>query len=312
MTDIEHDLLKIRNATGEPLRSEILVLRESEDRATLVLKANGGNPPLNPDYNGALEEILRRSLDNGYALESVRVVSSTADQYPDVDPEIDIGGYPVVAGRDDVPELRTRIQSAVAKKFQRPDARGSGNRQKKIELEFSSLSRGRQLRTVLSTEQLGRTASVGTDYEADEDVVVTIRNGELSLDAATREEGLRRHATAQNSLRRFVLENGFVQVRATSNVDLAWSERDSLDEELWIAEVKGLTEDNERGQLRLGLGQIIDFVDEDVSRGRQVRGVLFVSQPPRNERWTEKCARAGIILAWPGNWPSRSSSRSEI
>ncbi len=303
MPEMDHTV-EIRIGEGPPLDSELLVVAGSADMATVLVKsAGGGVPPRNPDYSRALDELLRRALVAGFALDSVRVVSSTANDFPEESPEIDIGGYPVRAGESGVSGLRSRIQTAVAGKFQRPGARG-GNSQKKTELDFSSAGRGSALAEILSGASSGSTAVDGADYRADEEVVVTLKDGKPSLDASAREEGLRRHATAQNLLLNFVIENRFVQTLVESNVDVAWTLGESAsDDELWLAEVKGLTEGNERGQPRLGLGQIIDFVDHEVSLGRAVRGVLFVSQQPSRERWVDKCARAGIVLSWPGNWP---------
>ena len=86
------------------------------------------------------------------------------------------------------------------------------------------------------------------------------------------------------------------------NVDAAWTMLGS--DVIYVAEVKGITQANQVGQLRLGLGQVIDFaVEIEHLSKRPVKAVLFVSEEPTVNRWFEKCERSLVELAWPTRLP---------
>jgi hypothetical protein len=50
----------------------------------------------------------------------------------------------------------------------------------------------------------------------------------------------------------------------------------------------------------MGLGPLLDYVDQLQHRANTVTGVLWVEHAPADERWIALCQRAGICLAWPG------------
>ena len=67
-----------------------------------------------------------------------------------------------------------------------------------------------------------------------------------------------------------------------------------------MAEVKSLTEDNEVRQLRLGLGQVLNYAYLlDWPEAKTVQLVLAVERPPAAEYWTALCKDNGVILTWP-------------
>jgi len=66
-----------------------------------------------------------------------------------------------------------------------------------------------------------------------------------------------------------------------------------------VVEVKSLTNANEAGQIRPGLGQILDYRHLLERAGETVRAVLAVEKEPTNPRWTDLCARHGAELVWP-------------
>lgn len=92
--------------------------------------------------------------------------------------------------------------------------------------------------------------------------------------------------------------------------DVLWSSGS----ELTVCEVKSLTAKNQAGQLRKGIGQLLDYADDfrekrrlrqDVSAAlgeiSHVRCVLWVGRvPKRKKHWVRVCRGAGITLAWPG------------
>lgn len=89
---------------------------------------------------------------------------------------------------------------------------------------------------------------------------------------------------------------------------------------VFVAEVKSLTASNETRQLRLGLGQVLDYADRLTAaltadatsggRGVHVRPVLAVERAPTEAtRWEALCARCGVALLWPGKQSSATSQR---
>lgn len=74
----------------------------------------------------------------------------------------------------------------------------------------------------------------------------------------------------------------------------------------WVAEVKSLTNENEDHQLRLGLGQVLQYRHWiAASLGApltQIQAVLMVeTKPTHAPEWKAVCAGAGVILGWPGS-----------
>jgi hypothetical protein len=92
--------------------------------------------------------------------------------------------------------------------------------------------------------------------------------------------------------------------------DIAW--RDDAGGAAFICEVKSLTEENETRQVRLAIGQVLDYVHALDSRREAgtlpphwqgvnaFRGVVALErQPAGHVHWTGLCERHGIILTWP-------------
>ena len=75
-----------------------------------------------------------------------------------------------------------------------------------------------------------------------------------------------------------------------------------------MAEVKSLTEDNEVRQLRLGLGQVLNYAYLlDWPEAKTVQLVLAVERPPAAEYWTALCKDNGVILTWPKKFGGSST-----
>ena len=77
--------------------------------------------------------------------------------------------------------------------------------------------------------------------------------------------------------------------------DLGWSHRSGW----YVVEVKSLTDQNEARQLRLGLGQVLDYHDALSRRHPTVRAVIAVERRPRDPRWVSLCERHDVLLVWP-------------
>lgn len=80
------------------------------------------------------------------------------------------------------------------------------------------------------------------------------------------------------------------------NFDLAWE----VNGVLYVAEIKSLHQLNERNQIRLGIGEVIDFAH----RLGGARKVLAVEREPSDPEWPYVCSDAGIQLVWPGRFKS--------
>ena len=138
-----------------------------------------------------------------------------------------------------------------------------------------------------------RRAAIGGDYVDADESVLTREGVVFKRDPQQVDRGLRAHAMTQNMLANWLRERAIVPLRAGSvNFDLAWE----VDGGLYVAEIKSLHEVNERNQIRLGMGEVIDFA----YRLGGARKVLAVEREPHESRWTEVCAFAGIRLVWPG------------
>ncbi|MET8049067.1 hypothetical protein ABZU75_15855 [Streptosporangium sp. NPDC005286] len=140
---------------------------------------------------------------------------------------------------------------------------------------------------------------VGVGYrEADEEVVPAPAASTPNLELNGR--NLRAHRRLQNQLAAGLRDRGIEPLSpgpSDPDFDLAWRPGPGC---LTVCEIKSLTPTNEINQLRLGLGQVLDYVDQLRSRAETVLGLLWIERTPTDSRWIELCHRAGIHLAWPG------------
>lgn len=110
--------------------------------------------------------------------------------------------------------------------------------------------------------------------------------------------GLSTHRQTENLTAAFLTENGFTPHDPTvggPNFDLAWYVNDIL----VVCEVKSITPANERGQIRLGLGQVLDYAFVLSAAGHTVEPWLIVDHEPSSAHWVDLCAANGVTLCWP-------------
>lgn len=140
-----------------------------------------------------------------------------------------------------------------------------------------------------------RRMAIGGDY-VDVDESVSTREGVVfKKDPQQVDRGLRGHATTQNALADWLRRQGITPLRAgTVNFDLAWE----IEGALYVAEIKSLHELNERNQIRLGIGEVLDFAH----RLGGAHKVLAVEREPSDPEWLEVCSDAGIQLVWPSRF----------
>jgi hypothetical protein len=144
--------------------------------------------------------------------------------------------------------------------------------------------------------------SLSTGYRTADETVTTEQRDPFDTDPDRIDRGLRAHRRTQNALAEYITSIGSDPVSpglGDPSFDAGWWRGDVF----FVAEVKSITSTNETGQLRLGLGQILDYGDQIERHGHQVQRVLAVEQPPSENRWVELCDRVGVLLSWPEEWP---------
>lgn len=123
----------------------------------------------------------------------------------------------------------------------------------------------------------------------------------FSVDPNEVDRALAAHAATQNALAAWAKSRGFTPLRpggGPADFDLAWDDGTTLS----VAEVKSLTVQNENGQLRLGLGQVLHYAMLLGWNGRPVRPILAIERAPSDLRWIALCAAHGVTLVWPGEF----------
>lgn len=119
--------------------------------------------------------------------------------------------------------------------------------------------------------------------------------------------GVGAHQDTQHALARFLIEMNCEPRSPLSGgpqFDVSW-ERDGI---RYVAEVKSLTNRNESRQIRMGLGQLLEY-RYDLTRGKQkVRPVLVVEGRPKHRWWVHRCRAAGVTLVWPGRFNALQDS----
>jgi hypothetical protein len=134
----------------------------------------------------------------------------------------------------------------------------------------------------------------------DEDVEITSREAIAYRDPDAAGRGLRAHNRLQNRLSDLVEAAGYTPIDPESPIDpafdLAWFDGPTL----FVVEVKSCTQDNQTQQLRLGIGQVLDYEDTLLASGHTVQAVLYVEEQPTDPRWSGLAQRHDIRLIWPG------------
>jgi len=137
----------------------------------------------------------------------------------------------------------------------------------------------------------------GVDYRiADEETSVAERDP-FSIDPAIVERGLHGHAATQNALASFLINQKLIPLSPgpdEPNYDLAWK----LNDEIWVAEVKSITNSNEEKQLRLGLGQLLRYCQLLQTKGK-VHGILAIERAPSDHTWVALFEDHDMVLVWP-------------
>lgn len=130
----------------------------------------------------------------------------------------------------------------------------------------------------------------------------------LELDLSALDRGTAAHEATVEKLCRFLASRGITARTPAPGMppfDLGWTEPD--DGRAVIAEVKSVSDTNETQQLRLAVGQVLDYVDSIRRRvgpdGPQVTPTIVLEREPTDARWSGLAADAGITLTWAPDFP---------
>ncbi|MEV0495924.1 hypothetical protein [Streptomyces atratus] len=123
--------------------------------------------------------------------------------------------------------------------------------------------------------------------------------GALALDLAHLDKGTEAHestiaALIEHLARQHIELRG--HARNAPRFDAGWSRGDDV----FIAEVKSLAGAREDQQIRLGIGQVLDYAHQlQLARTRgRMRPVLVLEKQPTDSRWTSLAEASGILLTW--------------
>ena len=123
-------------------------------------------------------------------------------------------------------------------------------------------------------------------------------NGSLTIDLDKRDRATKVHHKMCNRLASAVRQAGFEPLSPFGGgpaFDLAWMRDDAL----WVVEVKSVSTTSERQQIRLGLGQVLDYQTSLRVSGFDVQSVVAISAAPSSDHFIRMCDESDVILCWP-------------
>lgn len=194
--------------------------------------------------------------------------------------------------------VRDRIPEIVAASGGAPTVVVLSEEDSREALHLKLIEEAGELRDASDESRLEELAEVSVSVAA---------NPTTNPDAVGR--GLRAHRKLQNGLAATVTESGGDPLAPTPldpNFDLAWYVDNH---HLVVCEMKSLTVANEIHQLRLGLGQVLDYAHALRSRVDSVTPVLYVPRAPTDQRWMDIADSVGVLLRWPANHEDYGSNR---
>jgi hypothetical protein len=137
------------------------------------------------------------------------------------------------------------------------------------------------------------------------DLQIVAATDPIVLDPDVLGEAINRHSRAVNLLAAAVRGDGWNPELLTSwfseKPDLVWTDSDNV---FNVAEVKGLTSNNELSQMRLGLGQVLRYRHRAIATYELVQAWLVTDSQPLDQLWGPLCDSLHVRLWWPGKpWP---------
>ncbi len=121
----------------------------------------------------------------------------------------------------------------------------------------------------------------------------------FAVDPEVIERGNRSHRAMQQKLAALAKAQGLKLISPGDSepaFDVGWWSGKTV----VLVECKSTTPANAEKQLRLGLGQILDYQHRAQRGHKRVVAVLAVEERPRSDRWQALCAAHDVTLVWPG------------
>ncbi|MEZ5257859.1 MAG: hypothetical protein R2705_13470 [Ilumatobacteraceae bacterium] len=243
--------------------------------ADVVLHARGGRreSSTNPDYFPALELVLERMSRAVPTIEQITVDSKVALQMSAERRVVEVGCPIVLTPATDMKALRIRITEAQpAAASSMAAGRLGGNKTKRIRIRFSFDTEASSAAELLDA----RADAVATNDPAssvfgrpytDDPVNRSVTPaGVFSRDDSKLERALAGHAVTQNGLAAHLREHGLEPRKrgfGEPDFDIAWVTSKTV----VVAEVKTLHKSNLVHQLRVGIGQVLQY--RELLRARQ-------------------------------------------
>ena len=146
--------------------------------------------------------------------------------------------------------------------------------------------------------------ALGSTYRRPHEKPDAVHRDPFAFDPNELDRATGRHRETQDLLEGLAMSHGLRTASPSS-------EKDEPDFDLLIeleayyllVEVKTLSGLNQSKQLRLGLGQVLDYADRLSGSAKPVRPVIAVDSVPE-ERWSGLCSRHGVTLVWPETFAS--------
>ena len=124
----------------------------------------------------------------------------------------------------------------------------------------------------------------------------------LEIDLDHLDNGTRVHALTLQKLQRHLARGAIVFVKPATRrplFDAGWR-ASSVN---WIAEVKSITASSETQQMRLGLGQLLEYRARIAAHTGKPKAALVLSKEPSDPAWSDVCAAVGVLLTWAPDFP---------
>ncbi|WP_345585524.1 hypothetical protein [Streptomyces prasinosporus] len=129
-------------------------------------------------------------------------------------------------------------------------------------------------------------------------------SGDLTLDMNRLDKATAAHEATVGALLAHLSRQGIegrTHAPGTPAFDAGWSRG----ADVFIAEVKSLKGAREDQQIRLGIGQVLDYAHQlrTAHPGRRLHPILVLEKRPVDPRWSSLARSAGIRLTWAPGFP---------
>lgn len=124
-------------------------------------------------------------------------------------------------------------------------------------------------------------------------------SGDLTLDLSALDRATTAHETTVGTLIAYLSRQGIeacAHAPGAPQFDAGWH----CGQEVFVAEVKSLTGAHEEQQIRLGIGQLLDYTQQlrIAHPSTLVHPVLILEKSPSADRWVALARSVGLRLAW--------------